>query len=247
MSRLAQLGGARPWVFHIHGAASMPASCVLPWRDYQQLSYGNVSWRESMRALVRTRRLLFIGYSMVDPDVLALLEELNVQAGGNLEQPRWWRGTPDCAEDGTKDRKALRRLRRLQSRFGVRVVDDDHHDLLEPILHWLATPVWLRCNHSAAGSRRSTARASQPHCTRLGGTQLRQRDGAQFGVHEAEALLGTTRCLPPVRPRADSPADSDVAMLNCDMILTVGTTPTQSPMTSSWPPWALGTRTTPGR
>ncbi len=91
-------------MFHIHGAANKPASCVLPWRDYQQLSHGNVSWRESMRALVRTRRLLFIGYSMVDPDVQALLEEFNVLAGGNLEQPHWWRGTPDCAADGTKDR-----------------------------------------------------------------------------------------------------------------------------------------------
>lgn len=133
----ALFGGTDPWVFHLHGAAARPRGCVLAWRHYQQLSHGSASWRDSLATLVRSRRLLFLGYSVSDPDVTAILEEFHVRSGGEAEQPHWWLGTPRRDKDGARNKAELRKLKRWERRLGVRPVDYGNHALLEPILRWL--------------------------------------------------------------------------------------------------------------
>jgi len=126
---LAHLDDDPLWAFYLHGDAAKPETCVLSARAYRHLSHGAPAWRDSVEGLLRGRHLLFLGTSLSEPHLLAMLDEFREhfqpESGRNRH---WWLGVPARSLDGHK-----------LSRHGVEVVDYKDHSLLPDILSWLAT------------------------------------------------------------------------------------------------------------
>jgi formylglycine-generating enzyme required for sulfatase activity len=64
-----------PAVLMLHGDADDPGRCVLSGRAYARLSHGDRAFVLGLTALASARRFLFIGHSLSDPDLVAILEE----------------------------------------------------------------------------------------------------------------------------------------------------------------------------
>ncbi|MBK9367397.1 MAG: SIR2 family protein [Deltaproteobacteria bacterium] len=127
---LGHLDGERAWVFHLHGDADKPETCVLTARAYRRLLSGAPAWRDAVESLLRSRHLLFLGTSLSEPHLDVLLGEFEqtFQAIGGLRR-HWWLGRPANVVE-----------RRRLERLGIEVVDYGDHALLSPILAWLAQP-----------------------------------------------------------------------------------------------------------
>jgi|GEM_PF-672706 len=127
---LADLDTAKAWVFHLHGMASKPDTCVLTAGSYRRLLSGNPPWRKAVESLIQTRHLLFLGTSLSEPHLDVLFGEFE-QAfhpeGG--KRRHWWLGIPS----GSVERHRLENL-------GIEVVDYGAHDRLPAILAWLGGP-----------------------------------------------------------------------------------------------------------
>ena len=127
---LGHLDGEHAWVFHLHGDAHKPETCVLTARAYRRLLSGKPAWRKAVESLLSTRHVLFLGTSLSEPHLEILLGEFEetFQATGGLRR-HWWLGCP--ADDVERDRL---------EELGIEVVDYGDHALLSPILAWLAQP-----------------------------------------------------------------------------------------------------------
>ena len=127
---LGHLDGERAWVFHLHGDADKPDTCVLTARAYRRLLSGAPAWRRAVQSLLSNRHLLFLGTSLSEPHLDVLLGEFEetFQAKGGLRR-HWWLGR----STNVVERHRLEAL-------GIEVVDYDDHSLLSPILAWLAQP-----------------------------------------------------------------------------------------------------------
>ena len=127
---LGHLDGERAWVFHLHGDADKPETCVLTARAYRRLLSGAPAWRNAVESLLRSRHLLFLGTSLSEPHLEVLLGEFEetFQATGGRRR-HWWLGRPADAVE-----------RHRLEELGIEVVDYGDHSLLSPILAWLAQP-----------------------------------------------------------------------------------------------------------
>jgi tetratricopeptide (TPR) repeat protein len=127
---LGHLDGKGAWVFHLHGDADKPDTCVLTASAYRSLLSGTPAWRHAVQSLLSTRHLLFLGTSLSEPHLDVLLGEFEqtFQAIGGLRR-HWWLGRPANVVE-----------RRRLERLGIEVVDYGDHALLSPILAWLAQP-----------------------------------------------------------------------------------------------------------
>ncbi len=127
---LGHLSEPVPWVFHLHGDAAKPETCVLTARDYRRLLSGSPAWRAAVKTLLSSRHLLFLGSSLSEPHLGVLLDEFeqDFQPEGGLRR-HWWLGKVERQIE----------VKRLQ-RLGIEVVDYPSHELLPELLHWLASP-----------------------------------------------------------------------------------------------------------
>jgi hypothetical protein len=66
----------RPIVIQMHGVVTEPQSLVLGRSDYTALRRAGAHALEVVQALFMTRTALFIGYSLSDPDIQLLLENI---------------------------------------------------------------------------------------------------------------------------------------------------------------------------
>lgn len=82
-----QLGTAlhakRFFVLKAHGTIERPETIVLGRKDYNRLIHGSEDYRTFLRALFLQKTVLFLGFSMTDPELLLLLGELNEIFQGN--------------------------------------------------------------------------------------------------------------------------------------------------------------------
>ena len=72
--------------FHIlktHGTAERPESIILTRKDYGQLIHGNGAYRIYLQNLFSRKTVLFLGFSLSDPDLDLVLGELNLLLNGN--------------------------------------------------------------------------------------------------------------------------------------------------------------------
>ena len=78
------LNTKRYFVLKAHGTAERPDTIVLDTRDYARLIYASEGYRTFLRAMFLHRTVLFLGFSMTDPDLLSLLAELKVIFNGSV-------------------------------------------------------------------------------------------------------------------------------------------------------------------
>ena len=122
--------GSSPLVLMCHGDADRPETCVLSSEGYRQLAHGSAEWRDGMKQLVGQHRLLFVGYSLADPDVVDLLDEWQAvfaPAGGATRH--FLLDTP------------IKPMRKGQlGRRGIEAIDYGEHAVLPELLEHLGTP-----------------------------------------------------------------------------------------------------------
>lgn len=121
---------ALPFVFMLHGDARTPQECVLTLDSYQRLQHGSQVYLPLLSALASQRSLLFLGYSLADPDLLMTLDKWQVQLGGPAARHVL------LATDVSEHER-----RRLAKR-GVRVVEyakGRDYAALQGVLEWLGT------------------------------------------------------------------------------------------------------------
>ncbi len=201
-----------PTVWMLHGDAGNPASCVLTKESYDELIHGNAQWYSGVGTLLRSSRLLFLGYSLADPDVRFLLAE--------------WKHVFESA--GTThfllaaDPSPLRI--RVFAKLGVEVIPyspDDHHAELTRILRHLATtPASAKVTTSPTASPRSATSAAaapsvpetywkhvQASCSAVGLTGLLSHKGSsEMSVDEIYVpLLARRNDLAPRGEREPGP------------------------------------------
>jgi hypothetical protein len=119
-----------PLVLMIHGDADRPQTCVLSDVGYRQLSHGHAPWRMGMQQLMGYRRLLFVGYSLSDPDIVGLLDEWQAVFAPHGSATRHF----------LLDAKIKISRRNLLRQRGVEPIEHDDHAQLAEVLDYLATP-----------------------------------------------------------------------------------------------------------
>jgi hypothetical protein len=74
----AQLGtllfDVAPFILKAHGDADKPESIILTSRDYNSLIHGNPAFNAIFSSLLLTKAILFVGYSLHDPDFKLLMD-----------------------------------------------------------------------------------------------------------------------------------------------------------------------------
>ena len=121
------------YLLHLHGHYSDPQSIVLTDNDYIDRYVRTIGTARRLFAIFTTERVVFIGFSLNDPDLMTLLREVNATLRSN--DPRHF------AIMGLEHRvsEALER-NRLRNRYGVEPVfyanpSGKHEGLLEVLAH----------------------------------------------------------------------------------------------------------------
>jgi PAS domain S-box-containing protein len=76
LAELARVAGEKQFfILKLHGHMDDIDTVVLTQADYQEIIYKNVAYRTALSALMLTKTLVFIGYSLRDPDLNFILDE----------------------------------------------------------------------------------------------------------------------------------------------------------------------------
>ena len=67
-----------PWLLKIHGDAEDPTTIVLTEDDYEQLENDHRALVAVIESLLMTSHLLFVGYSLKDPDFANAVERVRL-------------------------------------------------------------------------------------------------------------------------------------------------------------------------
>lgn len=72
------------FILKAHGDIDRPESMVLTARDYQEIIHANPAFNSIFSAILLTKAILFVGYSLNDPDFRLLLDRQFTIFGGNV-------------------------------------------------------------------------------------------------------------------------------------------------------------------
>jgi hypothetical protein len=118
-----------PFVLKLHGSITAPPSIVLTEDDYDRLVFQTPHLRLFLHALSLSYTLLFVGYSLTDPDFRLILKELKLTFD-DYSPPRYAL-VPD-ATDVKMD--ALHRTLNIQT---IPYCSDNHHQAVVQLLEEL--------------------------------------------------------------------------------------------------------------
>jgi len=190
-----------PYILKAHGDIDKPQSIVFTSRDYRELIHGNAAFSTAFSAVLLTRALLFVGYSISDPDFNLLLDRQLVTFRGFVPERYAL-----MSEVGEVERSYLWRVAR------IRVIEypKDRHESVTQFFRQLAeetetstdtpaplpTPAPQFTAPAPAASRGGTQPAEPP------GTDASEPRMLQLGIRmtgtgfEASLQEGLERILP---------------------------------------------------
>lgn len=141
--------GTKNLVTHLHGSFKNPQSIVLCQEDYEK-RYGNfmgsTDWplhKRSIWALMATRRLVYVGFSMTDPFFQMMHNIVSVDFG-TFGLDTHYLVTRFSTDDENESAIQLGFAQRLKKRFGIQVVffeDDKSYVGLKKYLNELSNQV----------------------------------------------------------------------------------------------------------
>jgi hypothetical protein len=124
---LAEINRADLHVIYLHGRIAAPETIVLTESDYLKRYRGTQRAERELFAVLATREVVFVGFSLNDPD---LAEILRVMRGEESGEPRHFALLP---LENADDESVLREYYRLK--YGVETIfylkTDNHRPLLE--------------------------------------------------------------------------------------------------------------------
>jgi hypothetical protein len=119
-------------IVKVHGDADRPETIVLGQADYRQIMFGDDAFRIFLTNTLTTQIVLFTGYSLTDPDLLAFLDALTFQLKGNL-------GGAHFALMRTHGLNAIKR-RNFEERWGSKRCSSLSKPAKKPAARSTATP-----------------------------------------------------------------------------------------------------------
>lgn len=108
-----------PIILKLHGSIDTPRDIILSRSDYASLHRKGTLALDVVRALMMTRIFLFIGYSLSDPDLQALLQDLFATRLEENETPHLIL----ASDDAPRHDRAL-----LEHCYGVSIVEYDNRN-----------------------------------------------------------------------------------------------------------------------
>lgn len=137
---------------HLHGDYRTPGRAVLTERDYVARYVAQADTRRKLYAIFATHRIVFVGFSLTDPELMPLLREVRASLGQV--------GARHFAVMATKGDSVDRRITRdhFEKKFGVRPVfypETDDHRYLVRLLESVRESVEARTRPGAAAKRRA--------------------------------------------------------------------------------------------
>lgn len=170
------------YLVHLHGRHSAPQHCVLTERDYVDRYIRTDETAKRLFALFMTQHIVFLGFSLADPEITYLLRGVNAALGPEAERHYILLGLKP------EDDAALTRSR-LRGKFGVEPVfypvsaDGSDHSALAALLDAVCRAAanggeyaWESVTQAAAEMEaRSPVDPEDPNKGQFGG--LAQRDG----------------------------------------------------------------------
>lgn len=119
-----------PILIHMHGDVDNIESIILTQTDYSRMGVENSHVLEVIRALLLTRTVLFVGYSLTDPDVQLVLQ--NAVGGRNM---------PGSHYMLVPARQHTYEAAMFRNAFGVEMIEypEGNHEYALEALRWLGT------------------------------------------------------------------------------------------------------------
>jgi len=185
---------AARFLLHLHGHYTDPNSIVLTDNDYTERYVRTNSTTRRLFAIFTTERVVFVGFSLNDPDLMALLREVNAVLRSN--EPRHFAimGLDKPISEGIE-------RSRLRNRYGVEPVfyhnHDGKHEGLSEILSFLRKSIRRFKNQPDSILKRAEQRADSlqprvfdpedPQKGRWGGQQMVNGREVNARVRELDA------------------------------------------------------------
>jgi hypothetical protein len=117
------LNAKRYFVLKAHGTIEHPETIILDSKDYSSLFFKSESYRTFLRAMFLQRTVLFLGFSMTDPELLFLLKELRAIFDGHTP-------THYALMDVSKTRQI--ELEQFEEEYGVKIISYIPSDASHP-------------------------------------------------------------------------------------------------------------------
>jgi len=80
------LHGRGFYILKAHGDIDRTDTIVLTKKSYRQLIHDNEAYRQHLKTVFMTKTVLFLGFSLTDPDLTLLLDEIMEVSAGNLTE-----------------------------------------------------------------------------------------------------------------------------------------------------------------
>jgi hypothetical protein len=130
----------RPWLLKLHGSVDQHDHIVLTRSDYLKLARDRSALFGIVQALLATKHLLFVGYSLTDEDFHRLIDEIRIAIDPIKEESSDELGTVLTIQDTPLDKlwKGLLQVRRMGS-GGIGPSGRRVQIILDRVAH-LATP-----------------------------------------------------------------------------------------------------------
>lgn len=78
---LRSVAAGKHVVFKIHGDITDQSTIVLKSSDYQKIMYGSSETKNLLNSLLSTKTIIFIGFSLSDPHIDSILQNIKVNSG----------------------------------------------------------------------------------------------------------------------------------------------------------------------
>jgi hypothetical protein len=72
------------YILKAHGTIDRSSTIILGRQDYRGISHANAAYRKHLESILLNRTVLFLGFSVTDPDLILIMEELASAFGATL-------------------------------------------------------------------------------------------------------------------------------------------------------------------
>ena len=135
MDRINYIKEKNFFIFKLHGHIDRPDTLILGNRDYNELLFRDISYRQFIETLFAVKNMLFIGYSFNDPDLKFIIDKLSTVFSRTLDFH--YILLPETYYNFTEKRRLLidKRLKVIEYK------DDEDHEQVKEFIRELRNQV----------------------------------------------------------------------------------------------------------
>jgi hypothetical protein len=213
-------------ILKVHGTIDEPESCVITEDDYHDWLSRDSDLRSLTRAMLLTRTVCFVGYSLSDPNFRTLVRDIR-RKFGPMRRPSLL--ISHAIDEGSYD------FQFVTKSLGVTVVESDATEFLESLVDASQRSGYAFGRSTSKLARTGPSWSSAPRLSSTGSSATRRpvspsalQPSPLFGASPLEANLRTCRVLKKVSatsPRGHSSPAENATETNCSESSTLSNLP----------------------